>query len=84
MSKWIVDIHGDIEGDYELICKAESTIPIPKGATNGDMIKTMFPNIKVKPINFEGKLIGYNVRNLDNVTYFTKDFWNAPYRKVEE
>ena len=30
MSKWIVDIHGEIEGDYELICKAESTIPLDK------------------------------------------------------
>lgn len=25
MSKWIVDIHGEIEGDYELICKVEDT-----------------------------------------------------------
>ena len=30
MSKWIVDIHGDIEGDYELICKAESAISLDK------------------------------------------------------
>lgn len=30
MSKWIVDIHGEIEGDYELICKAESIIPLDK------------------------------------------------------
>ena len=30
MSKWLVDIHGDIEGDYELICKAESSIPLDR------------------------------------------------------
>jgi len=30
MSKWIVDIHGNIEGDYELICKVESVIPLDK------------------------------------------------------
>lgn len=30
MSKWLVDIHGELEGDYELICKAESTIPLDK------------------------------------------------------
>ena len=26
MSKWIVDIHGDIEGDYDLICKADDVL----------------------------------------------------------
>ena len=30
MSKWIVDIHGEIEGDYDLICKAENSIPLDK------------------------------------------------------
>lgn len=30
MSKWIVDIHGEIESDFDLICKAESTIPLDK------------------------------------------------------
>lgn len=25
MSKWVVDIHGDIEGDYEIIKKYEET-----------------------------------------------------------
>lgn len=26
MSKWIVDIHGGIEGDYDLICKADDVL----------------------------------------------------------
>lgn len=30
MSKWLVDIHGEIEGDYELICKADSLITLDK------------------------------------------------------
>ncbi len=30
MSKWLVDIHGEIEGDYELICKAEDTISLDR------------------------------------------------------
>lgn len=30
MSKWLIDIHGELEGDYELICKAGSTIPLDK------------------------------------------------------
>ena len=27
MSKWVVDIHGDIEGDYEIIKKYEEQKP---------------------------------------------------------
>jgi hypothetical protein len=30
MSRWLVDIHGELEGDYELICEAESTISLDK------------------------------------------------------
>lgn len=30
MSKWIVDIHGEIEGDFDLICKAGSVIPLDR------------------------------------------------------
>lgn len=30
MSKWIIDIHGDIEGDYDLICKADTVISLDK------------------------------------------------------
>lgn len=30
MSKWLIDIHGEIEGDYELICKAENIISLDK------------------------------------------------------
>lgn len=41
MSKWVVDIHGEIEGDYELICKAESIIPLDKIKQAREKIQNM-------------------------------------------
>ena len=35
----------------------ENCIEIPNGATNGDMIKTMFPNIEIEGIGGEIKCI---------------------------
>jgi hypothetical protein len=43
MSKWIVDIHGELEGDYELICKAESTIPLDKIKEAREEIENLTP-----------------------------------------
>lgn len=52
--------------------------------TNGDVIKAMFPKVKVKTVTLDGKLIGYDVSKLDEgscaETYFTETFWNAPYK----
>lgn len=47
-----------------------NAIPIPEGATNGDMIEIMFPDRST----FNGG-IG---------AYFDKDWWNAPYKKESE
>ena len=72
MSKWIVDIHGDIEGDYDLICKADKVIPIPDGVTNGDVVENIFGKdayctlIRMMFLSCCEKL---------------KDWWNAPYEK---
>lgn len=63
---------------------------IPKEATNGDMIKVMFPNAKIGR-GFYGigntPLICLNV-GTNSVAYemtFIEDWWNAPYnQKVEE
>ena len=55
----------------------ENCIEIPNGATNGDMIKTMFPNIEIEGIGGEIKCIA--TRN--GTSYFALDWWNAPYKK---
>ena len=55
-------------------------IEIPNGATNGDMIKTIFPNIEIEGIGGEIKCIA--VKN--GTSYFALDWWNAPYKRGRE
>ena len=55
----------------------ENCIEIPNGATNGDMIKTMFPNIEIEGIGGEIKCIATQ----NGTSYFALDWWNAPYKK---
>jgi len=63
-----------------------NAIVIPKNATNGDVIKALFPNIKINDIDclkmiYTGidhkNMIGFN---LDA----TKEWWNAPYKAESE
>ena len=56
-----------------------NAIPIPEGATNGDMIMAMFPNAKA---NVFVKEVG--VKGLDTYSVFTKKWWNAPYKGGKE
>lgn len=63
-----------------------NAIPIPEGATNGDMIKTMFPNAKVNNTKYsyvvEVKLPYHTIH--DTGLLFDKDWWNAPYKGARE
>ena len=53
----------------------DNTIIIPKDATNGDVIKAIFPGCR--PI--EGTLL------IDtDIAVFEPDWWNAPYKGSEE
>ena len=60
-------------------------IEIPKDATNGDILKIVFPNIEANEIKTDTG--GYiEVKYLDttdacDATAFRKNWWNAPYRK---
>lgn len=61
--------------------KKLDVILIPDGATNGDMIKAAFPNLKVE---IEGT---YITCWIDEHRWFAPDYnwWNTPYKKeVEE
>ena len=54
-----------------------NAIIIPKGATNGEVIKAIFPNELLTSIT---STLWWG----DNMS-FNKDWWNAPYKKeVEE
>ena len=50
--------------------------PIPDNATNGDMIKAMFPNELLTSIT---STLWWG----DNMSFY-KDWWNAPYKGGEE
>ena len=63
-------------------------ILIPKGATNGDMIKAMFPNAEISLLKSEHEktkvAVEWKFEPLPNYyNLFFEDWWNAPYREVE-
>ena len=60
----------------------ENCIEIPNGATNGDMIKTIFPYIEIEGIGGEIKCIATKIGF--GTSYFALDWWNAPYKKCGE
>lgn len=58
--------------------------PLPKGATNGDMIKAMFPNIEIEGI---GGITGLECVAVSiglGTSYFALDWWDAPYKAESE
>ena len=60
-------------------------IVIPENATNGDMIKALFPNAKTFEIESDksGKVISYGIWLDDDQYYFDTSWWNASYKKEE-
>lgn len=52
----------------------------PKGTTNGDMIKAMFPNVEVTEKN-NGYEVYFGIGTATQ--YFNYQWWNAPYKKSE-
>lgn len=67
-----------INGRYEVLCT------IPNNATNGDIIKALFPYVNVK----DSGTIYYSVNIEDlssdkelNTVGFRKDWWNAPWKE---
>lgn len=63
--------------------------PLPKDATNGDIIKTMFPNVEIEELigSFEPvkhKLLGYRTWLGGRSQDYCLDWWNAPYKADKE
>ena len=73
----------DSEIVMEWIFDAPSVTPtFPKGTTNGDMIKTMFPDIKIHEHKKTDICDAYiQIDIWDFSIYVSKDWWNAPYKK---
>ena len=61
----------------------EIVIKIPDNATNGDMIKALFPkaSFKYPQSIFETQVKGYIA--LDFPVKFHRDWWDAPYKENE-
>lgn len=66
------------DGEFITTVEEVNAIEIPKNATNGEVIKALFPHF-----DYEDKTEYFGrIRNLDD--HFIKadiDFWNAPYNK---
>lgn len=60
-------------------CEEVNAIEIPENATNGDMIKAMFPKAPIKYEEFLIKIHFYEPAKID-IT-FHKCWWDAPYKE---
>ena len=75
--------HDKLCGNYEMetiemfLVSFKRLQVFPNNATNGDMIKAMFPNVSVKIFEDMNTVIFGN-------TQFDLDWWNAPYKKESE
>lgn len=72
---------------YDARKQLKNAIIILEGATNGEVIKAMFPNCEQKEHMNNGYFEMYFDNDLKNASYMrvSKDWWNTPYKKeVEE
>ena len=63
-----------------------NTLEIPDDATNGDVIKAIFPNAPIDTelyTNYVMVKLDYHTQ-YDGGLMFDKDWWNAPYRVESE
>lgn len=85
-----IKVHKRLEEVCDLATKAledvdnaptADVIPIPKGATNGDMIKTMFP---YGSYGTNGEWVHVFGVGGNGILVFKRDWWNAPYKAESE
>lgn len=88
IDNYIKSISHKIDDEVDLPIKHESKpylmLPLPDGATNGDMIKAMFPNGAVAVMSYPSNKVGFITRDGnpdDNYVWYPTSWWNAPYKK---
>lgn len=69
----------DLKFGEEIILDGQKLIPIPDNATNGDMIKAMFPNGKY---GTNGEFVHVYGVGGNGCLGFTLKWWNAPYKRI--
>lgn len=52
-------------------------LTIPENPTNGDMIKAIFPNCKLKVLTDKKEVVALELKDV-------KEWWNAPYKAESE
>lgn len=62
-------------------CEIVNAIPIPDNATNGDVIKAMFPNAEIDPDPYKPSVDVYMGGIL--IMRIDRNLWNAPYKKED-
>ena len=96
MAKILLDVCWDkeftevvIQKDYETGSMLDSQIRmglkraiiLPDNATNGDVIKAMFPNSQV--INHHS-YVEFDIKDCEESQYYDCSWWNAPYKENED
>jgi hypothetical protein len=78
--KDLLQAYDDVSMEFDVLDKQQSisVIPIPKGATNGDMIKAVF-GAKDKDENFVIQTVTVTMCGIRKT--FSRDWWYAPYKK---
>ncbi len=65
--------------------KKVDAIIIPDGATNGDMIKLMFPDAETWEVTRDDVHCAYiSFKDVCGIIGFPLSWWNAPYKKESE
>lgn len=85
----LLSTYDDVSMELEVLDRQPlvSAITIPEGVTNGDMIKTMFPEAKVNEAKYTWKYsyvvevkLPYHTE-YDTGLLFSIGWWNAPYKR---
>jgi len=74
-----------VDRAYDLAYEKVDFIEIPEGATFGNMMKVVFPNLEFKECiecweGYDGNTEGLLVKDIR----IDKKLWNSPYRKEQE
>ena len=80
MKEIVIKIHDIPQNDHERWALKNGT-PLPKNPTNGDMIKALYPGVKLFT---NGAEIGFRPKGQPWAIWCHTDWWDAPYEPFKE
>jgi len=81
--EWRSYVNETVENIYHGIKALPPVIPtFPKGETNGDIIKAIFPNAKIDINEMLGVSGIVFVDSENEIIPISQDWWNAPYKGI--